>query len=166
MDPPGLDYGAPAHRLSISLSSTSVIGQLSGDSDESRDRTASLRVAKMSVIGVMYEYCIFHSSSVVQVLLGMHPQVRKHSLLPICCRVHVHPSSGLPTASTRPSILTSRSCLLLWFFLHVSCCCITWVFRRSWRRTRRRTALRTLLVNGSCIIGVSLETYRGRAEHR
>ena len=36
----------------------------------------------------------------------MHPRVCKHSLLPICCRVHVHPYLGLPAAFTRPNTLT------------------------------------------------------------
>jgi hypothetical protein len=110
----------------------------------------------------MYKYCIFHSSSVVHVLLDM----RKHSLLPVCCRVHIHPSLGSASASTRRNILTSRSCFLLWYSRRISCCRMLWFFRRSWRRTRRRTALRILLVNDLIIRGVSLMAYRGRAGHK
>lgn len=123
--------------------------------------------ARISVIGAISGIASFIPVLLYRFSFICNP-VCKHSLLPICCCVHVHSSSGLPTASFRSNILTNRSWLLFWVSPRVSCGRMPWFFKQSWRRTRRRTALRILLVDDKRITRVSSspKTYRGRAGHK
>ena len=144
---------------------------MSGILEGSSKRTASRRVAKMSVIGANSANSACTSIvSFIPVLFYRFYLMCTLECASIpcfrCCRVHIHPSLGSPSAFTSPNILTSRSCILILCSIHISCCCRPWVFKQSWRRTRRRTALRIMLVDDSCITRVSPESYRGRAGHK
>jgi hypothetical protein len=125
----------------------------------SRRCPSSVRWAHVQVLRLSFQFCCTGSPwcapSSAQAFLASGVAV-------FICNLPL----GSSPASTRPNILTSRSCILFWYPLHLSCCCVPWVFKQSWRRTRRRTALRILLVDNSRTTGVSSNTYRGRAEHK
>lgn len=145
---------------------------MSGILEGSSKRTASRRVAKMSVIGANSANSACTSIvSFIPVLLYRFslictPRVRKHSLLPMLpCSYTPFLWGRLPPLLV-PIFLQADHCILLRYSLHISRCCRPWVFKQSWRRTRRRTALRIMLVHDSCITGVSPESYRGRGGHK